>query len=233
MIKRAQPVKNARLMMTNDAPAAPTLTTLETAKRLSMAVRSVQLMVDRGELVAWKTPGGHRRIELASLERWEAERRHVPAGGRSPGKAEPVQRQRQGTTPEPRRHPRVLLIEDSAHYQRLVSLVVRGALPNVELDVASDGIAGLILYGRLQPDVLIVDILLPGLDGPTLIMGLRSQPEFSARNLIVVTSLSEAERAPYAYALSGITVVHKPQLAAQLPALLRDALSPAGSSPVP
>jgi len=45
-------------------------TTLEVAKILGMAVRSVQLMVDRGDLQAWKTPGGHRRITRESLERW-------------------------------------------------------------------------------------------------------------------------------------------------------------------
>ena len=40
-------------------------TTLEVAKMLGMAVRSVQLMVDRNELEAWKTPGGHRRISVS------------------------------------------------------------------------------------------------------------------------------------------------------------------------
>jgi CheY-like chemotaxis protein len=33
--------------------------------------------------------------------------------------------------------------------------------------VADDGIAGLAMAGQLQPEVLIVDILLPGIDGGT------------------------------------------------------------------
>ena len=45
-------------------------TTREVAQALGMAVRSVQLMVDRGELQAWKTPGGHRRIARASVLQW-------------------------------------------------------------------------------------------------------------------------------------------------------------------
>jgi excisionase family DNA binding protein len=55
----------------NPAPRPPSddCTTVEVARRLGMAVRSVQLMVDRGELEAWKTPGGHRRISLRSVER--------------------------------------------------------------------------------------------------------------------------------------------------------------------
>ena len=59
-------------------------TTLEVAKMLGMAVRSVQLMVDRNELEAWKTPGGHRRISRASVERWMAAH---GAGGATPAPA--------------------------------------------------------------------------------------------------------------------------------------------------
>lgn len=44
--------------------------TRDVAQVLGMAVRSVQLMVDRGELQAWKTPGGHRRIARASVQQW-------------------------------------------------------------------------------------------------------------------------------------------------------------------
>jgi CheY-like chemotaxis protein len=80
------------------------------------------------------------------------------------------------------------------------------------------------MYGQLQPDVLIVDILLPGIDGPTLIATLRSHPQFARSRLIVVTSLDEKQRVPYAYALSGVPVVHKDRLAVELPVLLAETL---------
>lgn len=208
---------------TTTSPASDTCTTLEVARMLGLAVRSVQLMVDRGELDAWKTPGGHRRISRASVERWMARR---DAGGRaSRGEAAP---------PRP---PRVLLIEDSAHFQNLTSLLMRQHVPGAELHVADDGIAGLALYGQLQPDVLIVDILLPGIDGATLITSLRSHPQFARSRLIVVTSLAEADRGPYAFALQGVPVVHKPRLVMDLPPLLTGwlpaAARAAGSAPAP
>ena len=60
-------------MSSSEAPGmSEDCTTLEAARLLGMSVRSVQLMVDRGELVAWKTPGGHRRIARASLEHLRA-----------------------------------------------------------------------------------------------------------------------------------------------------------------
>lgn len=199
----------ADIPMSEDA--RDTYSTLEVARLLGMAVRSVQMMVDRGELEAWKTPGGHRRISRDSVERWREGRRSGPA------RPQPTPRPPAGAR-------RVLLIEDSAHYQNLVSLLVKQHLPGVELHVADDGIAGLALAGQLQPDVLIVDILLPGIDGATLITSLRSHPQFSRSRLVVVTSLDEAGRAPYAFALEGVPVVHKPQLVAQLPGLLKAAL---------
>ncbi|MDA8455365.1 response regulator [Acidovorax sp. GBBC 3334] len=193
-------------------------TTLETAKLLGMAVRSIQLMVDRGELEAWKTPGGHRRISRESVERWLQTREvGVPPS------------QGQGSGPAPARsaaaRPKVLLIEDSVHYQNLIRLLLDQQFPDVALHVASDGIAGLAMCGKLDPDVLIVDILLPGLDGAALITSLRSHPQFARVQLIVVTSLEESERAPYAFALQGLTVIQKPALVAHLPQALRACLA--------
>lgn len=199
-----------------DAPSH--YTTIETARLLGLAVRSIQLMVDRGELQGWKTPGGHRRITKTSVAEWIVNNQSVlsQGGGSSAG------RPHGGGA---RHAARVLLVEDSAHFQNLVSLVVREYCPGVEFHVADDGIAGLALYGKLQPDVLIVDILLPGIDGATLITSLRSHPQFSRSQLIIVTSLDEQQRAPYAFALGGVPVAHKLKLVEELPPLLQASLA--------
>jgi excisionase family DNA binding protein len=213
-----------------------TCTTREVARMLGMAVRSVQLMVDRGELQAWKTPGGHRRILRSSVDRWRAGR--APQAGAGAATATPSETTR--GAPAGGRAPahdaaggRVLLIEDSVHYQNLVVLLLRQHFPALELHVADDGIAGLAMAGRLQPDVLVVDILLPGIDGGTLITSLRSHPQFAATRLVVVTSLDEAGRAPYAFALAGVPVVHKPRLVLDLPPLMRQCLQAQGRLAIP
>ena len=197
-------------MSSNETPgASEDCTTLEAARLLGMSVRSVQLMVDRGELEAWKTPGGHRRIARASLDNLRATVR----------KTTPPPRPAGSIAVSPGR-PRVLLIDDSIHFQKLVSLLMRQRFPDVELHVADDGIAGLALYGQLQPQVLIVDILLPGIDGATLITSLRSHAQFAHSHLVVVTSLDVPQRAPYAFALDQLPVIHKPRLVTELPELL-------------
>lgn len=208
------------------AAIPPHYTTVEVAKLLGMAVRSVQLMVDRGELQAWKTSGGHRRISRESVDQWLRARAMTDAGpayaapslgGKDAGPALP---------PPPVGHPvRALLIEDSVHFQNLMRLLIQQQAPGVELHIANDGITGLALYGQIQPDILIVDILLPDIDGATLITTLRSRPQFAHSKLIVVTSLDVHERTPYAFALDGVTVIYKPRLVGELPDVLRACLA--------
>lgn len=208
------------------ASASNYYTTIEVAKMLGMAVRSVQLMVDRGDLQAWKTPGGHRRISRESLERWlagsrSASREAAPGPDGAPGGREGSRRMRLAQRP-----PRLLLIEDSTHFQNMVALLLKQKFPGLEVHVASDGITGLASFGQLQPDLLVVDIMLPGIDGANLITGLRSHALFGQCKLIVLTGLDEIQRAPYAFALDQVPVVHKPRLVADLPPLIEQLLGP-------
>ena len=202
-------------------PESAQLSTLEVARMLGLAVRSVQLMVDRGELQAWKTPGGHRRIDRASVDQWLNGRRDL---------AEPVA---PAAPPSPMQVPavvapdmtKVLLIEDSLHYQNLVGLLVRQKFPQVQLRTAGDGIVGLTMVGQFQPHVLIVDLLLPGIDGATLISSLRMHAQFRDLRVIVITSLLPEQLVPFSFALQDLPVVHKPQLVAELPRVLAECIA--------
>jgi excisionase family DNA binding protein len=196
-------------------------TTKEVARKLGLAVRSVQLMVDRGELEAWKTPGGHRRISQTSLDSWLERQGNFAVN--SPRLVKPSQVPPASTT-RPRDTARVLIIEDSVHYQKLISLLIGQKFPDVEHRIAADGIAGLVMAGEWQPDVLIVDILLPGIDGATLITSLKTHPQFERTQLIIVTALDEAQRAPYELAIEGVPVIHKLELVKELPPLLQKCL---------
>jgi excisionase family DNA binding protein len=202
------------------SPAATTdlqeehCTTLQVARMLGMAVRSVQMMVDRGLLQGWKTPGGHRRIARSSVQRWvDTHRQGMGMTPASLPSATPVS--------ATHRAPRLLLIEDSSHFQSLIALLVRRELPQADLHIAEDGISGLAMTGRLDPDVLMVDLLLPGIDGATLIARLRSHEQFKRLRLVVVTGLNADERKPFESALQQVPVVHKTRLVEDLPPLLK------------
>lgn len=211
-----------------DAHAAPDdMTTRDVARQLGLAVRSVQLMVDRGDLQAWKTAGGHRRISRASVERWLSGMQRGPARRSAnpsnmpaaPQPSEPVSasaRRRASDSAQPA----VVLIEDSVHFQNIIRLLMKHSHPEVGLHVAADAVSGLALCGAIRPDVLIIDILLPGMDGAAIVQSVRSQPLFKGMKLLVVTALDAASRAPYEWALAGLPVIEKQNLTRELPVTL-------------
>lgn len=55
-------------MQTNRSEQTEIVTTKQAAALLGVAVSTVQKWVELGKLASWKTPGGHRRIPLASVQ---------------------------------------------------------------------------------------------------------------------------------------------------------------------
>ena len=58
---------------------------------------------------------------------------------------------------------RVLVVEDSEVIQRLIEVCLRPA--GFDMEMRSDGHAGLSAARELMPDLIILDVGLPGLDG--------------------------------------------------------------------
>ncbi len=77
---------------------------------------------------------------------------------------------------------RVLLIEDHPDVADLFELKLR--LEGYRVAVARDGISGLELAGSLQPDVVLLDLHLPGMNGLQMLARLRD--EESTKNIPVV-----------------------------------------------
>jgi two-component system response regulator MprA len=61
----------------------------------------------------------------------------------------------------------VLIIDDEPAVQRLVSLVLRSA--GFSTCTASDGSDGLQQLERCRPDVIVLDVAMPRMDGPTFL----------------------------------------------------------------
>ena len=70
---------------------------------------------------------------------------------------------------------RVLVVEDDA---KIASFVVKGLKQEgYAVDHAPDGDTGLSLASTTRYDVAVVDVMLPGLDGLSLVKRLRAQRE--------------------------------------------------------
>ena len=84
---------------------------------------------------------------------------------------------------------RILIIEDD---EKIVRLLQRGlAYEGYEVDAALDGEAGLIKAGNHKPDIVILDIMLPGMDGIEVCQRLRANSSVPILMLTAKDSLHD------------------------------------------
>jgi len=88
--------------------------------------------------------------------------------------------------------PLILLIDD----EPVARLSLAGRLKKMGYRVleAADGVAGLAVIRRERPDLIIVDWMMPGMDGPTLCEHLRADPAFATSQVIMMTSHDQPEQ---------------------------------------
>ncbi len=88
---------------------------------------------------------------------------------------------------------RVLVIEDNPINLELMSYMLQ-AWQHEALQ-ATDGESGLALARSARPDIILCDLLMPGMDGHTLAQALRADPQLCHTPLLAVTALArEADR---------------------------------------
>ncbi|MCJ7782180.1 MAG: response regulator [Acidimicrobiia bacterium] len=121
--------------------------------------------------------------------------------------------------------PSVLVIEDSASVRRLIDVCLRPL--NAEMRFAEDGLIGLDAARAAAPDVIILDIGLPGLDGWEVLSQLRSGPSTLDIRVLVLTAHAQPEMADRAAAGGADAFMTKPfrpnELRDSVEALLADA----------
>jgi DNA-binding response OmpR family regulator len=86
---------------------------------------------------------------------------------------------------------RILIIEDNTDLSQLLASNLRDL--SYEVDLASDGADGLARAGRRAYDLIILDIMLPGLDGLEICRRIRERPSYVPILMLTARS-SETDR---------------------------------------
>lgn len=168
-------------------------TTRSAAAMLGVSLRTVQLWVEGGSLLAWKTPGGHRRVSLASV--------NALLQGRKL-KEDIVKVEAQAI--------RVLVVEDNRTLCKLYEATIRNWGIPTRITVVNDGFAALVAIGANKPDIVITDIDMPGMDGIVMLRKLRENRECDDIEIVVVTGLDAERIADMGGVPAGISVFLKP-----------------------
>ena len=200
---------NPQLFMRKTSVNDDVMTTREAGETLGVAVRTIQLWVEAGVLPAWRTAGGHRRIARSAVEKLLADRKHDLTPPAAPDEAvnNPV---------------KVLLVEDDANLSRLFSAVVATWSLPVQLTLAGNGFEGLVRIGELAPDLVVTDLVMPGLDGFAMLRALKKPGSgFSGQKIVVVSALSAEDIKAAGGLPEGVTSFQKPVNYTQLEAIVR------------
>jgi DNA-binding response OmpR family regulator len=122
----------------------------------------------------------------------------------------------------------ILLVEDEADLR--LGLSVRLSASGFSCETACNGREGLEHVAKRRPDLIIVDLLMPVMDGFEMVRRLKATPQMSSIPLLVITALPERSRAPRAEELRGIRILQKPFEARELLVAVRALLATSGSS---
>jgi CheY-like chemotaxis protein len=109
---------------------------------------------------------------------------------------------------------RVLVIEDSASVRRLIEVCLR--VMDVEIVSVEDGVKGLAAARNKRPDVVVLDIGLPGMDGWEVLRQLRAEPLTQSSKVLVLTAHAQPEVARQADEVGADDFMTKPFRPAEL-----------------
>jgi excisionase family DNA binding protein len=168
------------------------LTTREAAERLGTSVRTIQQWVEKGLLDGWKTDGGHRRISLSSVD--------ALLQARQRGEAEQVAETKLC----------MLVVEDDANLLKLYRIhAARWPVP-VDIYSAPNGYEALVLAGEINPDLLVCDLRLPGINGFQIVRAVCEMNRFHHMEIVVITGLPLPEIQAHGGLPARVEVMNKP-----------------------
>lgn len=89
---------------------------------------------------------------------------------------------------------RILIIEDELYFARLVKMNLEST-GRFDVYIESDGESGLDKVKNEKPDLVILDLLLPGLPGEQVCKEIRSDSDISSTPIVMLTAKTrDAER---------------------------------------
>jgi excisionase family DNA binding protein len=155
-------------------------TTFQVAKFLGVSPPTVVNWVNSGLLTAHRTPGGHRRMRSEDVVVFARAYNYPVPASMAQAVAEPQPAAR-----------RVMIVDDERDFAQTVAdyLELKGGFA---VEIADSGFAAGLMMARFRPTVVLMDILMPDMDGFEVLRRLRADPETSHVPVIACTAYRDA-----------------------------------------
>ncbi len=143
------------------------------AKLLGLSVATVQSLVEKGEIEAWKTLGGHRRLSLRGINAYLQKN--------SP--------QLTPADPDPRSRLSVLVVEDDEDARELYKAQFDEWDMAVDCSFMPSALEALMDIATMRPNLLITDLNMPGVDGMEMLRALKRNQQLASMQILVISGL--------------------------------------------
>jgi len=104
---------------------------------------------------------------------------------------------------------KIMMVDDEPHIRRIGELSLRG-VGKWEVVLAGSGREAIELAQREQPDVILLDVMMPGMDGPATLAGLRDTDGTAAIPVIFLTAKAQRHEVERYRMLGAAGVLTKP-----------------------
>jgi CheY-like chemotaxis protein len=117
----------------------------------------------------------------------------------------------------------VLVIDDDAMMTDLIKEILID--DGHDVHIANDGHTGVRMAGEVKPDLVLMDITMPGLDGYEATKLIKQVPELREIPIVFLTGRTNLEDSNRAFAHGGVSYVRKPFTCQQIKDLVKLALA--------
>ncbi|MCB9781284.1 MAG: response regulator [Alphaproteobacteria bacterium] len=116
--------------------------------------------------------------------------------------------------------PHILHVDDDDDIREIVALVLE-EMGGVRVTSAAGGQQALDAMAHERPDMVLLDVMMPGMDGPAVLSRIRQDPGLAALPVVFLTAKSLRQDRERLRALGAIDIIEKPFRANELIERLR------------
>ncbi|MBT5374777.1 MAG: response regulator [Rhodospirillaceae bacterium] len=104
---------------------------------------------------------------------------------------------------------KILYVEDEPDIQAVARIALE-SVGGLTVEVCSSGDEALEKVSAFNPDLVLLDVMMPNMDGPSTMMAIREIPEFSATPVVFMTAKVQPQEVQALLALGALDVIAKP-----------------------
>ncbi len=170
------------------------LSTFEISALLGVHPQTVSGWARKGWLPSARTPGGHRRIHIDDLMRfleWRRETAKVRRRGKDAPKV-------------------ILVVEDDTSLREQLASEIQEHFPDLQVLTAADGYEAGRKLSQSVPSLVLLDLMMPGIDGFHVLRDMRADPRLKQCHTVVITGYYTRENGERALQAGADLVLTKP-----------------------